>query len=322
MSRDSGCSDGQILASMIILTKNGEKYLRSLLDALYCQKGIGQAEVIVIDSGSSDGTLAIVKDFPSVRLVEIPPSEFGHGKTRNLGARLARGEFLIYLPQDATPIGSDWLGRLLRSFGDPVVVGVYGRQVARVDASPMEAFFLSRTYHSHPEKRILEKGEAVSLTRCFFSTVGGAVRASTWAVHPFREDIIMSEDQAWASDVMRAGYAVAYEPEGAVWHSHQYGIVDIFRRNFDSGYSILQIFHGETEIRLLGALQGLVQEANFVATHSGLPDLLRFLPYELARHAGFWLGLHGDRLPLALCKAFSGLGYFWDQRKQRIGGAT
>jgi len=322
MSSDSGCSNGQILASMIILTKNGEKYLHSLLAALYCQKGIRRAEVIVIDSGSSDGTLAIVKDFPEVRLVEIPPGEFGHGKTRNLGARLAHGEFLIYLPQDATPIGSDWLGRLLRSFGDPAVVGVHGRQVARADASPMETFFLSRTYHSHPEKRVLEKGESVSLTRCFFSTVSGAVRASTWAVHPFREDIIMSEDQAWASDVMRAGYAVAYDPEAAVLHSHQYGIGDIFRRNFDSGYSIQQIFHGETGIGFSDALRGLAEEAHFVAGRFGLPGLLRFLPYEFARHAGFWLGLHGDHLPAALCKACSGLGYFWDQRKLRTGVAA
>lgn len=322
MSRDSGCSNGQILASIIVLTKNGERYLRSLLEALYCQKGIERAEVIVIDSGSSDDTLAIVRAFPGVRLVEIPPGEFGHGKTRNLGARLARGEFLIYLPQDATPVGSDWLASLLHAFGDATVVGVYGRQVARADASPMESFFLARTYHARPEKRSLGKHDSVSLTRCFFSTVSGAVRASIWAEHSFREDIIMSEDQAWASDVMRTGHSVAYVPQAAVLHSHQYGVGDIFRRNFDSGYSIHQIFNGETGIGLSGTLRGLVEEGRFVVGRSGLPGLLGLVPYELARHFGFWLGLHGDRLPLALCKACSGLGYFWDRRKLRAGAAT
>lgn len=313
MSRDSGCSNGQILASIIILTKNGERYLRSLLEALYCQKGIERAEVIVIDSGSSDDTLAIVRAFPGVRLVEIPPGEFGHGKTRNLGARLARGEFLIYLPQDATPVGSDWLASLLHAFSDATVVGGYGRQVARADASAMESFFLSRTYHDQAELKVLGQGEGASLARCFFSTVSGAIRASAWKQHPFREDIIMSEDQAWASEVMRCGHAIAYAPGAEVLHSHQYSIASIFRRNFDSGYSIWQIFSGVTGITPWRALENLAGEVVFVAGRGSVIDWLRLVPYEIARHAGFWLGLRADRLPVGLNRLCSDLKYFWDR---------
>lgn len=302
-----------MLASIIILSKNGGKYLRSLLEGLYCQKGIDRAEVILIDSGSVDGTLRIAADFPDIRIVEIPPHEFGHGRTRNLGARLARGEYLVYLPQDAAPIGEDWLSNLLRPFDDAAVVGVFGRQVARPDASPMESFFLSRTYHQRSEVRILGKGEDVSLVRCFFSTVSGAIRATTWARHPFREDVIMSEDQAWASEVMRYGHAICYEPSAKVLHSHQYGIAAIFRRNFDSGYSIQQIFCGVTGITSRTALAKLVSEVFFVARHGSVLDGLKLFPYEVARHSGFWLGLRAHRLPVGLSRFCSDLKYFWDK---------
>ena len=304
-----------VLASIIILTKNGEKYFRSLLEGLYCQAGIDQAEVIVIDSGSADETLSIAAGFPGIRLVKIAPAEFGHGRTRNLGARLAQGQYLVYLPQDATPVCTGWLANLLRPFDDARVAGVFGRQVARADASLMEKYFLSRTYHERPEAKLLAPGDEVSLARCFFSTVSGAIRASTWARHTFREDIIMSEDQAWAAEVMRAGHVIAYEPGARVLHSHSYGIADIFRRNFDSGYSIRQIFGGVTGISPTTAIVGLALEAVMVARRGSLIDRMMLLPYELARHAGFWLGLRADRLPMALRRACSNLKYFWEQQE-------
>jgi len=310
----SDAGEGATLVSIIILTKNGDSYFHSLLEGLYCQKGIDRAEVIVIDSGSLDNTLRIVEDFPAIRLVEIPSHEFGHGKTRNLGARLAQGEYLVYLPQDAVPMGTEWLANLLRPFANPEVVGVFGRQVARADASSMEKFFLSRTYHERPEVKELREGEEVSLGKSFFSTVSGAIRASTLARYAFREDIIMSEDQAWASEVMRDGHSIAYEPNAEVLHSHQYGITDIFRRNFDSGYSIWQIFRGVTGIKPTAVLANLAGEAIFVARRGSAMDWLMFLPYEMARHAGFWLGLRADRLPGRLNRVCSNLKYFWEQR--------
>lgn len=305
--------DYAVVASIIILTKNGERYLRSLLDGLLAQSLAKQVEIILIDSGSTDGTLRIVADYPEVRLYEIPPEEFGHGKTRNLGARLARGEFLVYIPQDATPIGLDWLDTLLHPFANPAVAGTYAEQVPRPDASAMERFFLLDTYHPNPEIKSLAPGEEASLARCFFSTVSGAIRASIWASHPFREDIIMSEDQAWAKEVMLAGYSIAYEPRACVLHSHQYGIVDIFRRNFDSGYSIHQIHADKTGIPVWHALARLVKEVAFILRSGRAIDLLRFLPYETARHAGFLLGLRADKLPASIRKKCSNLRYFWTQ---------
>ena len=183
---------------------------------------------------------------------------------------MARGRFLLYLPQDATPVGSGWLDALLLPFDDPAVAGVYGRQLPRDDASAMERFFLLNTYSPRHEVRRVGRHEDSSLARCFFSTVGGAIRASLWQQHPFSEAVIMSEDQAWSKEVMAAGHAIAYQPAAQLLHSHHYGIGAIFRRNFDSGYSIHQIFAGRTGISPRQALSRLAQEAVFVL-RSGRP---------------------------------------------------
>lgn len=304
--------NAEMTVSIIILVKNGERYLRSLLDAIRGQRLAGQFEVLVIDSGSSDGSLRIVADYPDIRLYEIPPGEFGHGRTRNLGARLARGRYLVFIPQDATPLGDDWLEVLLRPFADPSVAGVYARQIPRDEASAMESFFLFDRYAPQAETRSLRAGEEATLERCFFSTVSGAVRAAVWKNHPFREDIIMSEDQAWASEVMKAGHSIAYEPGSCVLHSHQYGIPEVFRRNFDSGYSVRQIYDGRTGIPLRRALARLLREAAFVARTGRATDWLLFLPYEAARHLGFMLGLYAENLPLSMRRKFSSLRYFWE----------
>lgn len=302
----------EILASVVILAKNGAGTIRSLLDGLCRQALIASAEIIVIDSGSADDTLEIVAEYP-VALTRIPPEEFGHGRTRNLGARLARGTFLVYLPQDATPVGPDWLGALLRPFENPAVAGAYCRQIARSDASAMEKFFLRSAYPEQPEVRRLVQGEDPSLSACFFSSVGGAIRASLWLEHPFREDVIMSEDQAWSKEIMLAGHAIAYQPAAELLHSHQYGIADIFRRNFDSGFSIQQIFAGRTGISAAQGLSHLAGETAFVLRAGSVADILRFPFYELARHLGYWAGMHAEVLPVSLRKACGNLAYFWDR---------
>ncbi len=298
------------LASIILLTKNGDKYLASGLEGLYRQRGIDAAEVILIDSGSTDRTLEIAAAYP-LRLERIPPEEFGHGRTRNLGARIARGRLLVYLPQDATPIGQDWLENLLAPFADPAIAGVYCRQVPRPGASAMEAFFLGHTYPARYEVRVIGSKDEASLARCFFSTVGGAIRASVWREHPFDDRVIMSEDQAWAKDVMLAGYAIAYQPAAPLLHSHDYAIAGVFRRNFDSGFSIRQIFSGRTGISLAQGASGLAREALYVLRAGSLRDIARFPLYEAARHLGFWLGMHAGMLPKRWRKACSHLGYFW-----------
>ncbi|MBI4519659.1 MAG: glycosyltransferase family 2 protein, partial [Gemmatimonadetes bacterium] len=134
--------------SIVIPTKDGGPafgYLRRHLQAVRERHGV---QVLVIDSGSSD-TTAQDAERDGFRVQRIPPQEFGHGRTRNLGVRLAQGDVVCFLTQDVLPCTLDWPLVFARALEDPRVAGVYGRQVPR-DASTMEMFFVALNYPEQP----------------------------------------------------------------------------------------------------------------------------------------------------------------------------
>jgi rhamnosyltransferase len=101
----------EIDASIILLTLNAGEKFRKVLKAVFNQT-YNNFEVIIIDSSSIDNTLEYAKRYP-IEIFKIPRNDFGHGKTRNLGAKLARGRYLVYLTQDGIPANNNWLANLL-----------------------------------------------------------------------------------------------------------------------------------------------------------------------------------------------------------------
>jgi hypothetical protein len=77
-------------ASVVVLTKNPGGILKKVLPAICSQITPWKFEIIVVDSGSTDGTIEFVEQFPDVRLIQIESSEFGHGKTRNYAVSQSR----------------------------------------------------------------------------------------------------------------------------------------------------------------------------------------------------------------------------------------
>ncbi|MFB6186108.1 MAG: glycosyltransferase family 2 protein, partial [Halobacteriaceae archaeon] len=230
-------------ATIVLLTKNAGEQFREVLNAVFDQSG--DFEVIVIDSGSTDATLSIAQEFP-IRLIEIEPESFDHGGTRNLGAAKAKGDYICYLTQDATPCES-WLENLLQPMKeDDTIAGVYSRQLPRDDATPMKKHFLKEFYPPCSETRSFSDEELIPLDDTFFSNVASGIRADVLEKIPFREDPIMSEDQIWAKRALEAGYKIRYESTSKVRHSHREGIVDIFKRFFDSGASLKYLNDGRT----------------------------------------------------------------------------
>ncbi|MGC1372236.1 MAG: glycosyltransferase family A protein, partial [Candidatus Sulfotelmatobacter sp.] len=124
--------------SISILTKNEERNIGACLEAIFAQKGVGEFEVILVDSGSTDAPLQIARGYP-IRIEQIPPLEFHHARTRNLAASLARGPILVNLSQDAIPASDVWLHKMIANFQDPSVGAVYGRQLPK-PGSTVERF--------------------------------------------------------------------------------------------------------------------------------------------------------------------------------------
>lgn len=301
------------MISVVIPVKNGGADLARCLDALARQRGAGDAEIVVVDSGSTDGSAEVARSH-GAEVHEIPPEEFGHGRTRNLGASLARGEVLVFTSQDAYAADEGWLARLVEPLVRESVAGAYGRQLPHADATPPERYFLDFLYG--PDSRVQQHaGGEPSFEQTLFSNVNSAMRRQLWEQFPFADDLIMSEDQEWSRRVLRAGYEIMYVADAVVHHSHRYSVAAAFRRFFDSGVSAERSYAasgtGSGALRRAGAQYGIGE-----VTWLWESGQRRWIPYaavyELAKFAGLQLGRRHRRLPRGLNRRLSGLPTHWD----------
>jgi rhamnosyltransferase len=264
---------GRIEATVFIPTFNGAAYLDRLLTAVENQDFVEKFEILIIDSGSTDDTLAIVARHPLVRLVTISPQEFGHGRTRNHAAQLARGTYVAYLSHDAIPLDALWLEHLLEPMrrtpgkGEPACVAVFGRQVARPNCFPSLAYEIDGVFAASgpPDRTTVVScapGAADSLSDAdlFYSDVNSATRRDLLlGAIPYR-DLDYSEDLAFARDVLNAGLAKAYQPLAAVEHSNDVTLGDFGRRVFDETLGRKRAGHDERTLGWLGMLARLARD--------------------------------------------------------------
>ena len=237
--------------TVAILTKNPGKIFRQVLPAVLAQKCAWPFVVIVIDSGSSDGTLEYVEAHPSVRLVQIPSTEFGHGKTRNLALSLANTPFVAMLTHDAKPADYHWLASIVEPMlCDQSVAGVFGRHLAYENATPFTKRDLTMHFDhfltwplvmgmEDPVRYKSDQGYRQVLH--FFSDNNACLRKSVWQDVPYPE-VDFAEDQLWAKAVIEKGHKRAYAHDAAVFHSHDYSIRDTFRRSFDESRALKRLF--------------------------------------------------------------------------------
>jgi rhamnosyltransferase len=121
----------------------------------------------------------------------------------------------------------------------------------------------------------------------------------------------MSEDQLWAKQVLLAGERIFYEPQATVFHSHNYRLKEVFKRNFDSGLSLVGI-----------AEDTFAEMAGYEIRHlrSCLEDLVRagewwwifyLFAYEFTRAIAFAMGQRAHYLPRWIKRKLSLHQYHW-----------
>jgi rhamnosyltransferase len=298
--------------AILLLTKNGAAFLKESLDAIFGQQSPYSFEVLALDSGSTDGTLALLSRYP-VRIVAVEPAAFQHGRTRNLAATLASPgvEYLVYLTQDATPLPG-WLDALVNTVAtEDVVAGAFSRQVPRPGCNPLLA---RRIVEEWPQvgggQRIVKQlnGPTVDSmdwhSLAHFADTSSCIRRAVWAQIPFPE-VDFAEDLAWAGQVLKAGYSLVYEPGSAVLHSHSGSLARQFRENVDHRRGMGIVLAGETR-RLMpahhSALDRIARDVRAIWQRDE-PVLrrLRWLAYAPlwygASMGGQWVGAHVDRWP-------------------------
>jgi rhamnosyltransferase len=251
--------------SIVIPTKNGGALFRHAVEQLKMQKMWLQSELIVIDSGSTDGTVNIARA-AGAKVYEIPAGEFNHGATRDLGIGLATCELVILMVQDAIPRDFDLLGNILHPFEDTEVAGVYARQLPQPDADLLTKRNLNNWLTGRVDREV-RKMESVewydSLSPmnkylfCNFDNVCSAIRKSVWNNNKFGE-INFGEDIDWAERVLKSGFKIAYEPSSAVIHSHDRPLSYEYKRTYVCHRKLYRQFRLHLVPSLRGALQSWI----------------------------------------------------------------
>jgi len=262
-------SRAKVDATVFIPTFNGEKYLDQLLNAIEAQDFAGNFEILIIDSGSTDRTLDIIAGHPSVRLVQIPQSEFGHGKTRNQAAQLARGANIAYLSHDAIPVGQHWLSALIEPLDADGLdcVAVVGRHIARADCFPLLKFEIDGVFAGcGPLDRItvvdgsVANFSTLSAGELFYSDVNSATRRDFLLNVIAYRDVPYSEDMAFARDLLTAGYRKAYQPDALVEHSNDVTLAEYPGRIFDETVGLRRVGERVPSHGWLGTFARIVKD--------------------------------------------------------------
>lgn len=275
----------------VIPVRNGGRpfeHLTSSLERTRARLGPERFQVLVIDSGSVDGTPERA-DAAGFDVERIRPETFGHGRTRNLGVQLARGDIVCFLTDDVLPVSPDWPLRFAEALSDPTVAGVYGRQVPR-DATTMEMFFVSLNYPETPLRYDPRPvGHDPRPGRVVFSNAFSAVRRDVALEIPIPEEADYSEDQIWARRALAAGYAIAYEPTAEALHAHVYRLGGIFRRSYFVGRALRSA--GIDRGAGFGeSVKFLLTEVRYFIHQGHVHRLPQLLLYEFLRWSGFHTG--------------------------------
>jgi len=223
--------------SIIMRSFNEGWALRQTLPALQAQE-YTRWELIVIDSGSSDGSVDLLRQAKPRHLLCIQPHEYNPSKVLNRGMELAGADFGIFLNADATPQGKDWLRPLVHTLQDPQTAAVFSRQVPRPDCRAVYALDYERCFGPNRESAHWEH---------FFSMVSSGLRKDAWAKRGFLEKMQYSEDDEYTRWCRAQGYRVAYCPDSVVMHSHNYTPEQAYRRQFGEARALAAVWAGPPE---------------------------------------------------------------------------
>lgn len=222
-------------ASIIMRSYNEGWALRETLPALQAQD-YTDWELIVIDSGSTDGSVELIRRAQPRHFIQIAPREYNPARVLNHGMQLARADYGIFLNADATPQNNQWLQPLVAALQDRQTAAVFGRQIPRPDCQAVFACDYERCFGPRRDSARWEH---------FFSMASSGLRKDVWSKRGFLEKFQYSEDDEYTRWCKAQGYRVAYCPESVAMHSHNYTPEQAYKRCFGEGRALAGVWPGE-----------------------------------------------------------------------------
>ncbi len=274
--------------SIILRSFNEAWALRDTLPALAAQN-FRHWELIVFDSGSSDGSVDLIRAVQPKHFVQLLPHEYRPGRVLNQGMTLAGSARVIFLNADATPQNADWLGPLVSALDDPQVAAVFGRQIARPHCAAAFAHDYQRCFGEPRESAGWDH---------FFSMVSSGLRRDVWAKRGFREAMQYSEDDEYTRWCRAQGYKISYCPESVVMHSHNYTPRQAYKRSFGEAWALADVWKGGPKdfnvprTVLLGWLRDAWGDLRYCRQHAQLRQWPQALATRWQQRLGRLHGFH------------------------------
>ncbi|MGE5249966.1 MAG: glycosyltransferase family 2 protein, partial [Bacteroidota bacterium] len=224
--------------SIVIRAYNEARHLGRLFEGI-ARQTVSEAEIILVDSGSTDSTVAI-GEAQGAKIVRIPSEEFTFGRSLNLGIRAATCDLVVIASAHVYPVYPDWLETLLRPFADEGVALTYGKQRAPASAKFSEQQIFHQWY---ADVSVLRQQTS------FCNNANAAIRRSLWERNPYDETLTGLEDLGWGKWAQESGYAISYVAEAEVVHVHQETPLGVFNRYCREGMAFKRI-HPEAHFSL------------------------------------------------------------------------
>jgi len=192
-------------ASAIVRCRDKQDTIEATFAAL--RRQTVPVQIVVVDSGSHDGTLEIARRWCD-ELLQLEPGQFSYGRALNLGAREATGTVLFSLSAHCAPDAGDWVERSLIHYADKRVAATSGYAVPPPGARPGEVVL-----QDHARLR--------ADPFCGMSNHACSWRRDIWEQFAFDEQLDASEDREWSWRVTAAGYVIAMDPALEVFSPHR-----------------------------------------------------------------------------------------------------
>jgi len=275
-----------VLASIIVRTYNEQRYLGALLRAIANQEVRDlQHEVLIVDSGSTDDTVAIAEE-NSASVLHIPRSDFSFGRSLNWGCSRSHGDILVFVSGHCVPTRRDWLQRLIDPLIADQVALTYGRQLGGPESKFSEHQLFAKFY---PEtSRIPQQG-------FFCNNANAALRRATWEEFRFDEALTGLEDLHLSRRLYSTGRRIGYVADAPVFHYHHETWSGV-RRRYERESIALQHIMPEIHITFFDFLRYFVSAVglDLRALFTETPQLWRLSEIVLFRFMQFWGSYRGN----------------------------
>jgi len=273
--------------SIVIRTLNEAKNLEKLLKGIHRQN-YSDWEIVLMDSGSTDGTLEIAEQY-GAKIYHIPSDEFTFGRSLNWGCKKACGQYLVFASGHVWPITNNWLGNLVKPFEQPSIAMVYGRQRGTEDSNLAEFRDLQNQYGQTSHILVDEPNG---------NNGNAAIRRALWVDQPFDELLPGLEDVDWASKAERIGYRIYYAADAMVYHLHEESLRQIYTRYFREAIASKRMFP-HNQFSWFDVARGLpyfmVRDVIFAARQKKLKKLYQIPGTRGAQFLGIYNGLRREQ---------------------------